>query len=213
MVFSHRWHGNKLQPKKGAVRTRQYRYVLNPQEEGLYDIINDPGQEVDIKKNNPEKFEELKTAYYNWFDEVTEGWEVETVLPCGYSEFPITYMSTVASKITGDIKFHGRGYANDWLINWVNPEDEITWDLNFATSGKYKFTIEYVCPEEDLGSQIKLSVGEKSLKTKVKNAFDEPLYKTYDRAPRAGEMQKPWGKIEIGELSVEKNSQIHKYQM
>jgi hypothetical protein len=124
------------------------------------------------------------------------------VIPCGYDEFPITKLSVVEARKTGDLRFHGNGYVNDWLINWVNPDDRITWDANFVNSGRYKFTIEYVCPQVDLGSQIKLSVGDKSLKTTVDVAFDEPLYPSHDRAPRAGELQKPWGKIEIGSLKL-----------
>ncbi|MEM6628236.1 MAG: hypothetical protein AAF694_01120 [Bacteroidota bacterium] len=52
MIFSHMHFGRKLQPTKGAVRTQWYRYVLNLNEEDLYHMINDLGQEVDIKKQN-----------------------------------------------------------------------------------------------------------------------------------------------------------------
>jgi hypothetical protein len=88
------------------------------------------------------------------------------------------------------------------LINWVNPKDSILWEVDFANKGKYKFTIEYQCPEKDLGSEIQLTVGDNKLKSKITKAFDQPLYPTHDRAPRAGELQKPWGKLELDELSL-----------
>ena len=34
MLFSHRYHGNELEPTKGAVRTQQFRYILDPKEVG-----------------------------------------------------------------------------------------------------------------------------------------------------------------------------------
>jgi len=204
MIFSHMYFGGKLQPRKGAARTQQYRYVLNPKEEGLFDMINDPGQEVNLKEKDRAQFEQLKRAYLEWFYEVSEGWKLDTVIPCGYTEFPRSSLSVVEARFTGELHFHGRGFVNDWIVNWINPDDRITWDVNFVNSGQYKFTIEYVCPEEDLGSQIVLSVGDKSLKTRVYEAFDKPLYPSFDRAPRAGELQKPWGKIEVGRLKVMK---------
>ena len=203
-IYSHMYFGGKLQPTKGAVRTQQYRYVLNPDEEGLYDMINDPGQEVNIKEKSPDLFEQFRKEYLAWFEDVTRDWELETVIPCGYTEFPITYLRGVEADLSGDLRFYGRGFVNDWIVNWVNPTDRITWDANFVTSGRYKFTIEYVCPQEDLGSQIELTVGDKSLKTNIDVAFNEPFYTSHDRAPRAGELQKPWGKIEMGSLKIKK---------
>ena len=90
------------------------------------------------------------------------------------------------------------------MVNWISPNDRITWDENFADTGRCKFIIEYVCLRDDLGSQVVLSVGDQSLKTNVEAPFDEPLYDAHDRAPRAGELQKPWGKMEIGSLRVKK---------
>lgn len=94
MIFSHRYHGGNLQPKRGAVRTQQYRYILDSNEEALYYMVIDPEQEV------------------------------------------------------------------------------------------------------DLGSHIVLTVGNKSLK----NTID----KAHDRASRAGELLKPWGKMELGTLKLKK---------
>ncbi len=204
MIFSHRYQGGKLQPKRGAVRSQQYRYVLDSNEESLYDMVNDPEQEVDIKEDKKKEFYQLKNAYYDWFKEVSDGWELESTIPCGYQEFPKTELSVVESSFTGDLNFKGRGFTDDWLVNWVNPKDSIRWDVNLVSSGRYKFTLEYVCPEADLGSQVVLSVGNKSLKNTIDKAFDEPLYKAHDRAPRAGELLKPWGKMELGTLVLEK---------
>ena len=167
-------------------------------------MMNDPGQEVNINKKNPKQYEQLKKAYSEWFSDVSRDWELEAIIPCGYTEFPISKLSVVEANFTGDFRFHGSGYVNDWLENWVNPNDSITWDVNLVSSGQYKFMIEYQCTQDELGSQIVLSVGGKTLKSTIEKVFDEPLYPSHDRARRAGELQKPWGKIELGALELKK---------
>tara|TARA_B100000809_G_scaffold263160_1_gene315755 strand:+ start:2639 stop:4381 length:1743 start_codon:yes stop_codon:yes gene_type:complete len=204
MLFSHRYNGNKLQLMRGAVRTQQYRYILDTKEVGLFDMVNDPGQEVNIKKKNPKEYEELKKAYSEWFTDITKDWKLEAIIPCGYNEFPIAKLSVVEADFSGDLRFHGRGFANDWLENWVNPNDSITWDVNLVSSGRYKFTIEYQCPQDDLGSEVVVSVGGKTLKNTIEKVFDKPLYPSLDRAKRAGELQKPWGKMVLGTLKLKK---------
>jgi len=203
-IYTHFYFGNKLQPKKGTARTQQYRYVLNPKEEGLYDMINDPGQEKNILKSKPKEFEKLKKAYSDWFFDVSKNWKLENLIPVGYDAFPVCHLNAVEASLTGDIRFKGRGFVNDWIVNWVNTEDDITWDVDFATSGRYHFTLEYQCPQQDLGSEIVLSVEGKSLKKTIDVPFDEPLYPSLDRAPRAGEQQKPWGKMQLGTIKIKK---------
>lgn len=203
-IYTHFYFGNKLQPKKGTARTHQYRYVLNPGGEGLYNMINDPGQERNIRDNKPKEFKELQEAYSNWFNDVSKNWKIENLIPVGFDAFPVCHLNAVEASLMGDIRFKGRGFVNDWIVNWVNTDDRIVWDVDFVDSGRYNFILEYQCPEEDLGAEVVLSIGNKSLKTTINIPFDAPLYPSLDRTPRAGEMQKPWGKIELGNLKIKK---------
>ena len=204
IICTHKYFGGKLQPRNGTARSNQYRYVLKKGEESLYDLENDPGQKKNIRKQHPELFERMRGAYDRWYKEVTDGWELLSVIPCGYSEFPITHLHAVQSKISGQLKFHGKGYHHDWIINWINPKDTIRWDIDIVASGTYRVAVKYTCPETDVGSGICLSVGGKELKTTVNKAFDPAPYPDFDRAPRSGEREKPWSTLEIGTVDLNK---------
>lgn len=204
MIFAHRFSGGKLQLLNGAARSKRFRYVLTDKEETLFDLINDPGQKKDICKDNPEQFERHRAAYRKWFEDVSKGWEIESLIPCGYSEFPITHLHAVQSKLSGALKFHGRGFHHDWIINWVDPKDDIAWDINVVESGRYRVAIKYTCPEKDIGSKIHISVGGNAQQATVDRAFDPDLFPYHDRAPRSGELEKPWATLEVGHLELEK---------
>jgi arylsulfatase A len=193
----------------GAARSNQYRYVLSRGEEGLYDMINDPGQEKDLKKSKKKIFDELKAAYIEWLKDVSAGWEPNTTIPVGYKEFPATYLQAVEAKLQGKLKFNGRGFAHDWIVNWTNPKDKITWDINVITSGRYKVSLDYVVPESDVGATIKISTGKASISSKITRAFNPELFPAHDRSKRAGELEKPWKKIVLGEMDIDKgNTQV-----
>ncbi len=204
IIFAHRFFGGKLQLRSGAARSKRYRYVLTNQEETFFDLINDPGQKKDISKANPEQFESHRTAYRQWFEDVSKNWEIVSLIPCGYSEFPITHLHAVQSKPSGEIKFHGRGFHHDWIINWVDPKDDIKWNIDVVESGRYRVAIKYTCPEKDIGSKIRISVGGKSLTATVDKAYDPDLFPNRDRAPRSGEIEKPWATLEVGHLNLKK---------
>lgn len=201
MIFAHRFFGGKLQLRKGAARSKRYRYVLTNREETLFDLINDPGQKKDISKAKPGEFERHRAAYRQWFADVSKNWEMVSLIPCGYPEFPITHLHAVQSKLSGKIKFHGRGFHHDWIVNWADPQDEIKWEINVVESGRYRVAIKYTCPEKDIGSQVRISVGGKSLKAVVNRPYNPDLFPKHDRAPRAGELEKPWKTLEVGHLN------------
>jgi arylsulfatase A-like enzyme len=204
MIFTHRYWAQKLQLPNGAARSTRFRYVLTTQEETLFDLVKDPGQKKDLSKELPEQYQRHRAAYRNWFDDVSRNWEMESLIPCGYSEFPITHLHAVQSKLSGDIRFHGRGFHHDWIVNWINPDDKISWDINVVESGNYRVGIKYTCPKKDTGSQIRIKVDGNELKAIVNRAFDPALFPNHDRAPRSGELEKPWATLEIGNLKLEK---------
>ena len=205
-IFTHRYWGNELQLRNGAARSRQFRYVLTNGEESLYDLVNDPGQKRNISQEQPAVFERLRTAYGDWFNDVSKGWEWKSVIPCGYAEFPITHLHAVQSTLSGVLKFHGKGFHHDWIVNWSNPKDGISWDIDIVQSGRYRIAVKYVCPDHDVGAKIRVKVAGKELKASVDLAFDPELYPVFDRAPRAGVLEKPWATLEIGRADLVKGS-------
>lgn len=53
--------------KKFAVRNEKYRFVNNNE---LYDIQNDPGEQINTFSDNPEIVEQMRTVYNEWWNEV-----------------------------------------------------------------------------------------------------------------------------------------------
>ncbi len=209
MIFSHKlltrqFKDGKVLPTEGTVRTPQYRYVLTKNEEGLYDIVNDPSQETNIKGKNRDKFKQLKAAYQHWFKPLAKGWTPAESIGVGYSAFPITHLQAVEAKLQGKLKFHGRGFSHDWIENWVDPNDAITWDINVRQAGSYQVSLDYVVPKKDIGARIRIQVGDAQVSTKVTEPFDPELYPSHDRAPRAGELEKPWKNLELGQMQLQK---------
>ncbi len=203
-IFSHRLLGDKLGPVFGTVRTEQFRYVLTKGGEGLYDMINDPSQEKDLKRKQRKTFKQLQTTYKNWFKDVTSRWEEPKPIGVGYTSFPITRLQAVEAKLRGRLKFHGKGFAHDWIENWTDPNDFLTWDINVTQTGRYQVSVDYAVPKKDIGARIQVKVGEVQVSKNVITPFDPDLYQIQDRAPRLGVIEKPWKKLVIGELQLTK---------
>ena len=204
MIFTHRYWAKKLQLPNGSARSLRYRYVRTAKEESLYDLIEDPGQKKNIRKEFPEEFQRHRAAYRNWFADVSKNWELESLIPCGYRQFPITHLHAVQSKLSGALRFHGKGFHHDWIVNWVEPDDTITWDIHVVETGSYRVAVRYTCPKEDIGSQIRIKVNGAELKAVVNQPFDPALFPNHDRAPRSGELEKPWETLELGKMEIDR---------
>ncbi|MEL6106831.1 MAG: sulfatase-like hydrolase/transferase [Planctomycetota bacterium] len=204
MIFTHRYWSKKLQLPNGAARSLRYRYVLTGKGESLFDLVKDPGQTHDISQAFPEQLQSHRAAYRSWFADVSKDWALESLIPCGYREFPITHLHAVQSSIGGSLQFHGRGFHHDWIVNWKDPRDEISWDLQVVEAGNYRVAIKYTCPKPDIGSSVRVTVNDGEVKAIVDQPFDPPLYPNQDRAPRAGELEKPWATLELGQMKIEK---------
>ncbi|MEL7497440.1 MAG: sulfatase-like hydrolase/transferase [Planctomycetota bacterium] len=206
MIFTHRYWAKKLQLPNGAARSRRYRYVFTAKEESLFDLMNDPGQKKDISKEFPRQFQRHRDAYRNWFADVSKDWQLESLIPCGYRQFPVTHLHAVQSTLSGSLKFHGKGFHHDWIVNWIDPEDKIAWDVQVMESGRYRVAIKYTCPQKDVGSQVRVQVNEKKLTAVIDQAFDPALFPNHDRAPRSGELEKPWATLELGTMKLEQGT-------
>ena len=207
LIFTHRYRGieeGSINAFNGSARNSQYRYVRRRGEEQLFDLINDPGQKMDISKEQAAQFRHFQNAYQNWFSDVFYGWELQSVIPCGYREFPITHLHAVQSSLSGKLKFHGKGFHHDWIVNWVDPTDTITWDINVVESGRYRVAVRYVCPKQDVGSSFNIKIAGKKLHGQIDKAYDPAIYPAFDRAPRSGELEKPWATLEIGTIDLQK---------
>jgi arylsulfatase A len=176
LLFTHQ-SGGAAAPQfgRGGVRTQRYRAVIeagggvrrNQVAESawqLYDMREDPGQTKDIAKSAPDIVKQLATAYENWFHEVTKAGFDKPLIPVGYDEHDPVRLYAPQSSFTGKIRFYaGPGYANDWLTDWTDATDQVTFKLDVVRAGTFEVELAYACPKEDAGSQIRVGTGRHAL--------------------------------------------------
>lgn len=79
---------------------------------------------------------------------------MELLIFCGYVEFLFIYLYVVQLILSGVLRFYGKGFYYDWIVNWVNFEDEIIWDIWVVELGEYWVVVRYICVVKDFGLKI-----------------------------------------------------------
>lgn len=208
-IYSFR-HGAPFTPNPGAVRSPQYRWVLGRDSSiSLYDMQIDPEQRNNIATQKTEIVAQLGKDYQQMFESVTSQSTLPSLIPVGYEAAKKVRLPAIeAIKIEGDLRYkEGHAWANDWLINWTNTEDRITWEIEVMETGKYQVEVEYVVSEENLGAVVALSGGDKPLTKTITEAFYPLPLPSPDRIERKEVYEKEWAKLPMGELWLEKGVQ------
>lgn len=179
LIFSH-WAG------KVSVRSQQYRLDTQGQ---LYDMAHDPGQTVDVAADVPAVAQQLRTALADWKRDVLSQLErVDRPFTVGYPQFPITHLPARDGVPHGGVERSGKAPNCSFFRNWTSTDDEMTWDIDVATAGRYDVTMYYAVSEPDVGSTIRWQFGTSELVAKVTEAHDPPLYgQEQDRVDRGPE--------------------------
>lgn len=194
-IFSH-WRD------RISVRSQQYRL---DHENQLFDMVADPGQSVDVGGKLPAVAEAMKAAKEAWITDAMAGFTQEDrPFPVGHPDFTFSQLPIRDARSTGSIERSNR-YPNDsFFLNWVNTEDEITWDVNVLEAGQYEAVLYYACPEKDLGSTIELRFGDHAVQGKIEIANDPPLLGAEnDRDPRQESYVKDFQPMSLGTISLD----------
>ena len=194
-------------PQHTTVRTQTHRLDANGR---LYDMIADPGQTKPINEKEPELAADLKKAVADWKKEVfshpdDSGHKVdERPLPVGYPEFPITMLPARDGEPKGGVKRSGSAPNCSYFINWNNTKGKMIWNLDVHTAGKYKVSIDYTCPLEDVGSTIQLAFKDVKITGKVAPGWDPPIMTDQDTVPRnpVESQMKIFKTLELGEMTL-----------
>jgi hypothetical protein len=179
MIFSH-WNG------KVSVRTQRYRLDNNNR---LFDLQTDPGQDHDISATEKEASTRLSTARAKWKADLLPGLEDDNrPFTVGYPQFRITQLPARDGVPHGNVKRSASAPNCSYFKNWVSTNDSITWDVAVATAGQYEAVVYYTCPAADTGSMIALSLNGSRIQATVAEANDPPLRGAEnDRVLRQGE--------------------------
>jgi hypothetical protein len=206
MIFSF-WAGSL------SVRSQTHRLDNGGQ---LFNMIADPGQTAPVNDQEGALAERLSEAAKAWRAEMFAGiaplppkGKKQGVdprpIPVGYREFPITMLPARDGEPQGGVKRSGQAPNCSYFVNWRSLEDRMVWRLGVHTSGRYEVTVDYTCPESDVGATVELAFGNARLSGKVGPGWDPPLNTNQDTIPRGhGESQmKPFKTMRLGEVDLD----------
>jgi hypothetical protein len=131
----------------------------------LFDLQDDSGEKKNIADQHPEIVRELRSAFVEWFGDVTAGRQYKPVpIPVGHpAENPVEIQASWA-KLEGDtVNYTFRGYDWDTIDAWNAPGDSAGWQLDVQRDGEYEVTVIGGCRQSDAGSELRLSCGSSSL--------------------------------------------------
>ncbi len=197
MIFSH-WNG------KVSVRTQRWRL---DDDNHLFDVGADPGQDHDLAAAEPEVSVRLAQARSKWRADLLPGLEHDhRPFTVGYRQFPLTQLPARDGVPHGNVQRSANAPNCSYFKNWTSPRDSITWDIEVATAGRYEAVVYYTCPAADTGSMIELSFRGSRLQGQVSEAHDPPLRGAEnDRVPRQGESYvKDFKPLRLGAIELNK---------
>jgi arylsulfatase A-like enzyme len=115
----------------------------------LYDLDTDPGEKHNVIDQHSQEVEALKQAYDRWFDDVsgTRGYPVPRIIAGTQHENPVTLT-----------RQDWRGPQASWDTDGVG-----TWDVDFATAGKYDVTVRMPAVEGKSTARVRIGELEKAI--------------------------------------------------
>ncbi|MCA9192284.1 MAG: arylsulfatase [Planctomycetales bacterium] len=175
-IFSH-WNG------KVSVRTQHFR--LDHQGH-LFDMVIDPGQKKNVAGEHPDVTKQLHAEVEQWSNELLPGLrDDQRPFPIGHPDFNLTQLPARDGTPHGQVARSAKAPNCSYFTNWTSTDDRMTWPVEILKPGRYAVEMYYACPEEDLGAEILLSIGDNRLSQVVSVAHNPPaLGNEHDRVPR-----------------------------
>ncbi|MFH5803372.1 arylsulfatase [Alienimonas sp. DA493] len=195
--------------QRGAVRTDRWRCVREGGDWQLFDMLADPGETTDVGDQFPEVRDELAGAFAAKWTEVTAD---------GFAPVPTLVSADDADGITlpaheaelrpakgQGLRYTGpNGWANDWIVDWENPDAFAEWPLLVeGDGGRYAVEALVTAAPEQVGSTFVVEIdGSDPVRAAIREPFDPPFFPSPDRFQRPEAYEKPWATLELGEVTL-----------
>jgi len=187
-----------------SVRSQKYRLDNNEQ---LFDMINDPGQNKNVAEEYPEVAKELKAAREKWNKEVlSELPETDNrPFPIGDPDFNFTQIPARDGVAHGNIVRSARPPNCSFFTDWTSLSDSITWNAEVLAEGDFNVDIYYTCPAVDTGAVFQLSFAGEQLTAKITEVNNPPLTgMENDRVQRTESYVKTFKPLHAGTIHLKK---------
>jgi arylsulfatase A-like enzyme len=191
--------------------------------EALYDIRKDPNQEVNIREQNREIYQQLKDDYQKWYGELQLNQIENKAIPIGYKEYPKSVLPAHEANLyppyefrkdrrhTG-IAYHSLyGWAHDWIDFWTSEDAYPQWKVEVVTKAQYAIELQYALEPENVGVEISIQIGDQIINKKINQAYIHKQYPNYDRVERSQEAPETnWGTLQLGTLELQQGIKVVK---
>lgn len=199
--FTHHVH-LKFDTIPGAVRNQEYLLTLKNNQKELYNLLQDHSQKVNIIDQQPGIARGLEVLYLDWLREMTKKGVAPPLIQLGHPNVPTVELPASDGKRLGNVNFKGEmGWANDWFINFKNPEDKVFWQTETIENSIYEV---FVQMSNDKPFSMEISLQGKSLLYETDQIHQTKLIPNQDRVPRTEVEEMEWPRISVGEVSFEK---------
>lgn len=199
--FTHHVH-LKFDTIPGAVRNQEYLLTLKHKQKELYRLIEDPNQKNNIIEMEPDKAHELEKLYLDWLVEMTKKGVEPPLIQVGHAKVSTVELPASDGKRLGNVLFKGEmGWANDWFINFKNPEDKVFWELESVQDAKYELFIQM---SNTAPFKMEISNQTNSFLFETEKIHQAILIPNRDRVPRTEVEELEWPIIYLGEMGFEK---------
>lgn len=192
----------------GAVRSAQYRFVVEREDTMLFDMTADPGQKKDISSMEAELTKSFALEYRKWFDDVTGDFQPDTEIRIGFSNEEKAYLPAHEAGFSGDIHFkEGHGWAHDWLVNWTKITDSVYWEVVVDQPTEFSLELLYSCPKENVGAVLEAGNSGNRIKAEIAKSHDPEYFPSPDRIQRIEVYEKEWARLPMGNLKIDSGNQ------
>jgi hypothetical protein len=170
----------------------------------------DPSQTRDVARERPEVVLRMTGALEDWkrtlpaLQDIPYGGTDSRPFLVGHPDWPSTWLPARDGVPAGQVRRSSRHPNCTFFTNWRSKDDRMAWDVEVLTSGLYQAVAWYTCPAGEVGSMVELSMGGSSVRAKVDEAFDPPLWDRDDRVPRTEGYLKEFRQLKLGTLKLDK---------
>ncbi|SMD44412.1 arylsulfatase A [Aquiflexum balticum DSM 16537] len=185
----------------GAVRNQEYLLTIKNNQKELYNLLQDPSQKANIIDQQPGIAGELEMLYLDWLKEMTKKGVEPPLIQIGHPHVTTVELPASDGKRLGNVLFKGgMGWANDWFINFKNPEDKVFWEMESIADSNYEVFVQMA---NDSPFKMEVSAQGSKLFYETDQIHQTKLIPNQDRVPRTEVEEMEWPMISVGEFRFE----------
>ncbi|MFN6127866.1 MAG: arylsulfatase [Planctomycetota bacterium] len=186
----------------GKIAMRQDQFLCDASG-GLFDLIEDPGQHVDIRDRFPDRYRAMNEAKESWKREVLEPGRVKRPFLVGHPERARTELPAQDGKCSGPSVRRSNTAPNcSYFTGIASSADTIVWEIEVLQPGRYEVIVHYTAPQRAVGMGIACEADGGTIQSPIRNAFTSATYGgEHDWVPRQTEsLMKEFTTMSLGKI-------------